>query len=301
MSTSTYIIVLNWNGVDDTIECIQSLKKMTYRDYAILLVDNASTDGSVAVLSKKFPEIKIIEAHKNLGFAGGANLGMRHALSAGAQYLILLNNDTVVAPDFAGELVKAAENDKKAGILSSKVYFYDRPGVLWYAGASFNRWLGWGRHRGFGSMDIGQFDRLEPTGRPCGCALLATREFCEKAGLLEEEYFCYCEDMEWGMRAGNLGYATLFVPSSKVWHKVSRSTGGPATAKALYYSVRNTLKCLDTDAPLPFGLRHIRILLVLVISILSLFTMNIPKVLGLKRIFHGVMDYLEGKFGELVE
>lgn len=302
------IVVLNWNGHKDTIECVESLKKTTCPDYEILIVDNGSSDGSEAILRKKFPELKLIQTGKNLGFAGGENIGIREALGAGttgvgttargADYVLLLNNDTTVDPDFAVELVKAASLNPQAGILCSKVYFLSRPDIIWYAGASFHPWLGWGRHRGYGQKDAGQFDRTEETPRACGCSLMVTREFCEKAGLLDDEYFCYCEDTDWGMRARKAGFKVLYVPASKVWHKVAQSTGGLATSMSLYYFVRNSLRCVDRNAPLPFPLKQARYFSILLTNLMGLITMNVPKTLGLKRIYQGFRDYFKGRFGE---
>lgn len=306
--TKVAIVVLNWNGHKDTIECVESLKKTTCPDYEILIVDNGSSDGSEAILRKKFPELKLIQTGKNLGFAGGENIGIREALGVGttgagatargADYVLLLNNDTTVDPDFAVELVKAASLNPQAGILCSKVYFLSRPDIIWYAGASFHPWLGWGRHRGYGQKDAGQFDRTEETPRACGCSLMVTREFCEKAGLLDDEYFCYCEDTDWGMRARKAGFKVLYVPASKVWHKVAQSTGGLATSIALYYFVRNSLRCVDRNAPLPFPFRQARYFSILLTNLMGLVTMNVPKTLGLKRIYQGFRDYFKGRFGE---
>lgn len=291
------IIVLNWNGCSHTIECIESLKGLNYSNYEILIVDNGSTDRSEEILRKKFPELSFIQTGTNLGFAGGANTGIRHALKGGTEYIILLNNDTIVAQDFAGELIKAAEKDKKAGILCSKIFFYDNPKTIWYAGAYYNQWLGWGRHKGYKLHDNVQYDKEKETGRPCGCSMMVTREFCEKVGLLDEEYFCYCEDLDWGMRAKASGFRVIYVPTSKVWHKVSKSTGGYGNAKSLYYNVRNTLRCLDKNRPLPFFPRSLRSTAVIITSVLSLFTMSVPKITGLKHIRRGVRDYRQDKFG----
>ena len=298
MSPKVYIIVLNWNGYDDTIECINSLRSVTYANHHIVLVDNGSTDGSEAFLREQFPDIDLIQTGQNLGFTGGNNIGIRYALNNGADYIILLNNDTIVHKDFITELITAAETDKTAGMLCSKIYFHDRPDILWYAGASFHPWLGWGRHRGYNDRDRGQFDLTEETGRPTGCSLMVSRAVCEKIGLLREEYFCYCEDLDWGMRAQNAGYKIMYVPASKVWHKVSRSTGiGSATS--LYYSVRNMFMCLDANKPLPALLRFLRFGIVLSAAILSLFTHAHPKAAGAAQICRGTSHYLQGRSGKL--
>ncbi len=294
-----YIILLNWNGCKDTRECLRSLEKAGPEGREILIVDNGSTDDSVKVLKKEFPKIKILETGKNLGYTGGMNAGIKYALAEDAGYIILLNNDTVVDPLFAEELVKAAKKEKKAGLLCSKIYFYANPNVISYAGAGFNELLGWGRQRGYNETESNQYNRLEETKRPSGCSLLVTPKFIESVGLLDEDLFCYSEDTDWGLRARAAGFKVLFVPASKVWHKEAVSTGGAASALSLYYNVRNTLYCLDKNRPLNPGLNFLRILSVACTSFLSLFTMKIPKRRGAARILRGMSDYLRGKMGPL--
>ncbi|MBI5468711.1 MAG: glycosyltransferase family 2 protein [Deltaproteobacteria bacterium] len=298
MAKKVFVIVLNWNGYQDTIECVESLKGVDYPGLEIIIIENGSTDGSEEMIRKRFPELTVIQTGVNLGFAGGSNAGLRHALSSGADYMVLLNNDTTVDPSFVKELVRAAQTDERIGLLSSKVYFYGAPEVLWYAGGGFNPWLGWGRMRGYGRRDDGQFDAVEETDRAGGCSLMLTRRFCEKVGLFDEEYFCYCEDLDLGIRAKRAGFKVMYVPSSKVWHKESKSTGGSTAAVSLYYTVRNTLKCVDKNNPLPFFLRMARYASLLAISFLSLFTMKTPKIQGVKRIYQGARDYFQQRFGE---
>lgn len=297
MFPKVMIIVLNYNGNRDTIECVKSLHKLNYSNYDVLIVDNGSTDDSHKILKSAFPEITVIETGRNLGFAGGSNAGIRRALTEGAECIILLNNDTVVDREFAGKLVEASKRDEKAGICCSKVYFFDKPDVIWYAGGTFHPWLGWGRHRGCGLVDDGQFDRVEETGRACGCSMMVTKEFCERVGLLDEDFFCYCEDIDWGMRAKREGFKVFYVPGSKVWHKVSKSVGGAGNAISIYYNVRNTLRCLDKSNPLPFPFRCVRFAAVPVTNLLGLFTMKVPKMSGMRMISRGLKDYFCGKFG----
>ena len=295
-----YIVILNWNAWKDTEECVQSCRKISYPNYRLLIVDNGSMDGSEAILRERFPDLELIQTGSNLGFTGGNNAGMRHALQKGADYIILLNNDTIVDKDFVTALVAAAEADRSIGMLCSKIYFYDRPDVLWYAGATFYSWLGWGRHRGYNVLDRGQYDNMEETPRPTGCSLMVTRRLCESVGLLREEMFCYAEDIDWGMRAANHGLKIMYVPSSRVWHKVSLSTGGQASGVPLYYSTRNILLCLDANRPLALPLRVVRYMTVLSAAVFSLFTQNVRKAAGLKYILRGASDYFRGRFGPLI-
>lgn len=294
-----HIIVVNWNGREDTLSCLESLGKLEGGPYKIIIVDNGSTDGSAKAIRIRFPDVSILEAGRNLGFAGGVNLGLRRAISDGASRLILLNNDTIVDKGFATELLKAADVTG-AGIICSKVYFYDRSDVIWYAGAWFCNLLGYGRHRGFGQKDTGQFDRVEETPRPSACAMLVTAELCDKIGLMDERYFCYCEDMDWGMRARKAGFKVVYAPGSRVWHKVSASSGGVSTGRSLYYSTRNTLYCLDKNSPLPLPLKQLRWLSVAIFALMSIATMGVS-LSGAHYVLKGFGDYINGRFGELAQ
>lgn len=298
MYPKVFIIVLNWNGHQDTIECVDSLKKVTYPDYEIVIVDNGSTDGSEEILRRRFPDIALIQTGENLGYTGGNNAGIRYALGKGADYMVLLNNDTVVDKDFVTALVAAAEADRSIGIASSKVYFYDRPDVIWYAGATLNLKTGKSKHLGYNEKDSGQFGAMQETDRACGCSMMVTREVCERIGLMDPEYFCYAEEAEWSVRARKAGYKVVLVPNSKTWHKVSAATGGAGTGSYLYYSVRNHLHLVKTYLPFSFpGLNIARDGLILLRYVCSLFTMNVDKIRGMKIIWLGMRDSYRNRFG----
>jgi hypothetical protein len=293
------VVVLNWNNAQDTIDCVESVLSCTYPGLRILLVDNGSSDGSEAVLRARFPGIPLLQTGENLGFAGGNDAGIRRALSDGAELVLLLNNDTTVDPGFVDALVTAARAHPGAGMLCPKILFHDRPDVLWYAGASFHPWMGWGRHRGHGQVDRGQFDRLEETGRPTGCALLVTRALCERVGLLREDFFCYAEDLEWGIRARKAGFSVLYVPASRVWHRVSRSTGGERAVTPVRYLTRNVLACVDDQLPLPPGIRWLRRGAILAAGAIGVFTNRLPIGPGLAAVARGAGDRWRGRMGRL--
>lgn len=296
-SPLVYVIVLSWNGRDDTLACIASLRKAAYVNARILVVDNGSTDGSEVAVRERFPEVEVVQTGENLGYTGGNNVGIRRALAAGAEHVVLLNNDTEVDPNFLGALVDAARLDPGAGMLCSKVYFFDPPDRIWFAGASFHPWIGWGRHRGHGETDRGQYDRVGSTRRATGCAVLVTRVLCERVGLLREEYFAYCEDLDWSLRARQAGFEIAFVPGSRVWHKVSRSTGGTGSGVSHYYFARNMLLCVDANAPLPQPLRAIRWGVVIAGALLGVVTQQVSLRLGFRRVLDGVRDYFGRRFG----
>jgi GT2 family glycosyltransferase len=298
-SPLTYIVVLTWNGWDDTDQCLRSLAPYVSDETRVLVVDNGSGDGTPGRVRRMFPGIEVIENGRNLGFPGGNNVGIRHALDRGADYVILLNNDTVVDREFARELLAVAERDPGVGMATSKIYYHDRPDVLWFAGGELSTWTGRCTHAGYGQPDRGQFEGVEDIGRPCGCSLLVTRRFLEDVGLMDEDLFLYGEEIDWVFRARRHGYRCVLAPRSKVWHKVSAATGGPSSGNYCYYAVRNMLLILGRHAPRRFApLRAIRVAVVASVFAASLFTMGIDKRTGLANIVAGVRDYLRGSFGE---
>lgn len=232
------IIVLNWNGRDLTADCLDSLQRVVYQNFEVILVDNASTDGSQQFFKERYPNVAVLENKENLGFAGGNNIGIQEALRRNSDYVLLLNNDTVVDIDFLSALVKAGESDRKIGMLNPKIYYYDRPNVLWYAGGELSLFSGMSKHYGFRQVDHGQFDCPRDVDFLTGCAFFIKREVIEKIGLLDEIFFCYSEDADWTIRARKAGYRGYYEPAAKVWHKIGASASGDIS---LYWGTRNAM------------------------------------------------------------
>jgi GT2 family glycosyltransferase len=233
---------VNWNGWSDTAACLRSLADLEDPTaFRVVVVDNGSTDDSVERLRAEFPDVTLTETGKNLGFAGANNVAIAEALRQDFDFVWLLNNDTTVAPDALTQLVKALDECPKAGVAGSKIYFFDRPDVLWYAGGGFTA-SGLSKHRGVGERDTGQFEHLESTGYVTGCSLLARTVAIKDAGLMDEAYFLYWEEADWEDRMAKAGWIALYVPLSKVWHKVSASTSGLRSWLALRYEVRNRIR-----------------------------------------------------------
>jgi GT2 family glycosyltransferase len=244
-------VVLNWNGGDDTLRALESL-----RGLAVICVDNGSTDGSAEAVEQRLPEVELIRTGTNLGFAGGNNVGIRRALERGADWVLLLNNDAVAEPGLATALERVAAARPDAGLLACKVLFADGETVE-YAGASFNALLGYsGRRVGWGERD--RFHERRDVDRADGAALAVSRVALERAGLLDEDLFAYVEDVEWSLRIRRAGFAIVFVPDAKVRHRGSASTGGAASTTNLYYDTRNTIAVVERHRPLPRGLRALR-------------------------------------------
>jgi len=237
-SPLVFIIVLNWNGKDDTLECLGSLQQLDYPNFEIVVVDNGSTDGSEEVIRSSFPSAHFIQTGRNLGYAGGNNVGIRFGLSHGADYVWLLNNDTTVDPQALTALVETAKADPRIAFVGSKIYFYDKPDVIWCAGGTIDLAEG-GRtdHPGMGQEDKGQFESISDVGYVTGCSLLAGRTAIEAIGLLPEEYFLYFEETDWNLAAQKKGYRTVMAPDSHVWHKYADT--GDYKERFIYYSFRN--------------------------------------------------------------
>ena len=231
-----YIIIVNYKGLDDTIDCINSLKNIEYKNYRIIVVDNNSEDGSAEKLDELFfGDIKIIKLDENLGFAGGNNVGIKVALEENAEYVLLLNNDTVVKNDFLNHLVDKAEEEKTIGCVGGKIYYYSNKEILWYAGAKINKYTGRTKHIGVDEKDIGQYSISKEEDYITGCLMLVKREVLEKVGLMDERYFLYYEETDWCAKMKKYGYKLVFEPKSVIYHKVSSSTKNINDVMKYYY------------------------------------------------------------------
>lgn len=243
MLPKVHIIVLNWNGIEDTINCLESLKRITYANHEVIVVDNASEGDDVKVLKEGYSDyISIIENEQNLGYAEGNNTGIRVALEHGADYVLVLNNDTVVDPDFLSYLVEFAEKDPKAGVMGPKVFYMDRPDILYYTGSRVRWFTGLPQPRGKGKRDKGQFDVPSYTDAITGSCMLIKREVLEKIGLLPTDYFLQWEDVDFSTNARRNGFKCLYVPKAKIWHKLGASfTKSRVGNRRLKYGVRAQL------------------------------------------------------------
>jgi GT2 family glycosyltransferase len=235
------VIVLNWNGRDLTLDCLDSLLQSTYKNLEVWLVDNASSDDSVEAVQEKFAgQVKIIVNNTNLGFAGGNNIGIDRALAAGADYVLLLNNDTVVDPGMVGHLADHLTQNAEAGIAGPKIYYHNPPNQIWFAGGEVFPARATARHIGIREKDTGRYDTLKQTDYITGCALMARREVFEKIGRLDPVYMAYFEDTDFCMRARQAGFKIYYVPAGKVWHKISASTGGQLGLTKIKRKLRST-------------------------------------------------------------
>jgi GT2 family glycosyltransferase len=213
------VIVLNWCGEDDTIACIESLQRSTYAALSILLIDNASPDGSGDRLHARIPHIPYLQTGSNLGYAGGNNRGFERALADKADYVVVLNYDTIVDEGCISALVRTAEATG-AALVAPKILYYDDPTVVWYAGGDFSPMRALGLHRREGLADTRGADAAEPISFATGCCFLIRSDVVRRLGGFDESYFAYVEDVELSVRIARAGLRMLLEPRARVLHRI---------------------------------------------------------------------------------
>lgn len=248
---SVAVVILSYNGLGSTLECIETVAKAGGPDFRVttIVVDNASTDGSPEALSR-LNNIDLIASNKNLGYSGGMNLGINAAMKRNSDYIILLNNDTYVDPNFINNLLQGA---RSADILSPKIYFApgfefhknrykksDLGKVIWYAGGKIDWDNVIGIHMDVDEVDHGQFPQKDVS-LATGCCMMISSEVIKRIGMLNEKYFLYLEDMDFCHRATLAGFKIMFAPNAVVWHKNASSAGGSGSKLQDYYITRNRL------------------------------------------------------------
>lgn len=240
MNPLVCIILVNYNGFKDTVDCIRSLKNISYDNYKIIVVDNASTveaDKNDLIYIKENSDY--IESSENLGFSGGNNVGIKHAEKYSPKFYLLLNNDTVVEPDFLKELVTAYKEHPDTGIFTGKIRFYSSPDKLWFGGGELNMRNAGTSHIGYMDTDSENYQKNFWITFATGCLWLLPKKTIETVGLLEEDYFLYCEDTDYCFRVLKAGLRILYVGKSCIYHKVSASAGNESDLQN-YYTIRNT-------------------------------------------------------------
>ncbi len=231
---SVWAVTLGYNNAADTVECLRSLAAGTPAPN-LVFTDNASRDDSVARVLAECPGAHVLQTGSNLGFAGGFNVGMTYCLEQGADYVFMVNNDTVVAPDCVARLIAAAQAQPNAGLWAPKIFYHDHPRAIWSAGSRFRPFPPAVVMRKTAGDDDGRYDGDTRLAYVTTCALLASRRFLETVGLLDPDFFILYDDYDWSIRAREAGFEVRLVPDAHLWHKVSKSTG-VGTASPFYWT-----------------------------------------------------------------
>lgn len=241
------VVIPNWNGERLLGPCLSSLSHQTFREFDTVVVDNGSTDGSLGLLARDFPEVSVISLGENRGFSAAANTGIE---SSDTELAALLNNDTEQDPGWLAALVRAAEAYPEAGSFASKLLDYGERRILDGAGDALRR-SGLPYRLGHGETNRGQYDAPAYVFGACAAAALYRREMLEEVGLFDEDFFAYCEDGDLSFRAQLAGHHCLYVPEATVYHVGSASAGGKRSAFATRLGTRNGLSLLVKNLPLP--------------------------------------------------
>ena len=238
------VIIPNWNGEKLLPTCLDSLQRQSYKDFEIIVVDNASSDGSLPLLAQTYPLVRVLRMDSNLFFSGAVNRGIRESSS---EIVVLLNNDTEVEEGWLDELVKSLDDHPEAGMAASKMLLFDHRDVLNSAGDFYGR-DGVPGNRGVWERDEGQYDHSTYVFSACGGASAFRRSMLNEIGLLDEDFVGYCEDVDLAFRAHMAGYRCVYAPKARVYHRLSATGGGPL---ASYLCGRNFISVIVKDIPSP--------------------------------------------------
>lgn len=291
------IILVNWNGSKDTIKCIESINKSHFNDYRIIVVDNGSTEENLRILKSTNLKFDLYEAKKNLGYTGGNNLGISKAMELETEYVMLLNNDTLIEEDAITKLLNSADNKKDVGIFSPKIYFYPEIDLIWSADTKFNKLTLIGKMIGYKKSDLDKYNHSKFVDYVTGCAMLIRKEVIEKIGILDDNFFATCEDIDYCLRAKSYGYNILYEAGATVYHKEAASSGSYDSPQYIYYTTRGYFILHNKWAKniIHLFFTHFYYLIYCSKRILSfIFRGNLKGVLA---IFLAIIDSILGRYG----
>jgi GT2 family glycosyltransferase len=287
---------VNHNLKDSLRETIESFKKVNYPNLKILVSDNASTDGSQDMVRSLFPDVQLLAHEQEQGYARAASLGMASLVDK-TKFIFSTTNDVIVDPEIINVLVDFAERHPRAGVLGTKIYFFDRPNVIWHAGGRVNPLHGHTYHFGWERKDSPRFDQIRECDYVTGCGFLLRSDVLKKIGFFKEDLVFYAEDADLCYRFRESGYQVLYVPQAKMWHKVS-TTLAKNRPLQLRYSTRNTLYLLQRHKAGFFPLSLLMNLFAVCTFKMAIFAV-IFRWGNSIGIYRGIRDWYAGKYGWL--
>lgn len=293
-------VVLNWNGKDDTLSCLHSLRRQLDVKVEMIVVDNGSSDDSVFAVRNKCPYVRVIENGENLGYAEGNNVGIKYALDQGFQYIMVINNDTILAPQCISRLLKDLQLHPDAAAAVPKSFYFEAPDTIYFAGGRISR-DGSTLHIGIGARDGPKYNLACDTEWLTGCAILFRSTSLQEVGLFEPKYYLLYEDVDWSLRTRRKGYRLRFVPGATLWHKTSPSFGKTWSPFYLYYYTRNSFLWIERN----FSLQEMPCLyysaLKRALDIAVFRTKKLSsrdKYLIQRSVLKGIFDYVFRRFGQ---
>jgi len=250
------VVLVNWNGAEHTIPCIASLLAGSVRPEWVVVIDNASHDGSAGRIVEEFPGIALVRNSENLGFTGANNIGIERLLTLGCEYIWILNNDTTVDKQCLSVLKDYLRAHPGVSACSGKILYAEPQNLIWYAGATYDSWTMRSKHRGEGTCDVGQYEQPGAVPFLSGCCMFVRRETIERVGVFDDRFFAYDEDSDWCLRVMEANRRLDYVPNAILWHKVSatvrsvkaRDTAGTTSPFSIYVTNRNRLLVIRKHA-----------------------------------------------------
>jgi GT2 family glycosyltransferase len=289
------IVIINYNGLTDTMECLSSITKITYPRFSVIVVDNASDENELPILQSEYPQYSYLQSEINGGFSAANNLGIQQALTSGADCVLLLNNDTTVTPGFIEPMVDSLFEYPKVGMVTPQICYYSQKDVLWMSGGTLNKYTGTG-YMSMSGEKLSISPVIQHTTFISGCCALITKEVLLSIGPWDEKYFLYMEDIDYSYRVSMAGYTMLVVRNSVIYHKVNASTRKNNNQQPIYYMIRNRLyfvsKYFDRASIFAFGF----ILISTLIKLVWWYGNNPTKYSFGKM---AVIDYFKGHMGKL--
>jgi len=233
MNPHIKILILNWNGIELLKPCLESVLKIDYANYSVLVIDNGSTDNSLEMVKKNYPKMECLSLDKNYGYASGYNKSFEYLKSDPPEFILLLNNDTKVDPDILTSFIQAKNQYGDNHLYGGKIFYQDNPNQIWYAGGNINLKFSKITHRGIRKQDSEKYSNPIQTYYITGCCLFTTMEVINKLNGFDEQFNMYSEDVDLCLRANKIGINCYYWPDAKLWHKVSASLGGAFTIKKM--------------------------------------------------------------------
>ena len=297
-SAAVNVVVLNWHGPANTTRCLRALAAITAPTVTVTVVDNGCTDFSPGAVAALAPGAQYVRTDTNLGFAGGANAGMRRALADGAEYVWFVNNDAAPEPQSLAALLTVATAAPHVGVFGPKILQADGPQRIDSVAIDVNLRTGRVYLTGHDELDRGQYDGLSTVTAVTGCAMLVRRAACERLGGFDESFFAYLEDADLCLRAAAAGYGVAAVPAARILHSRAPATGARQSASSLYYATRNHLRLMERHGQGRGSRRQVRRLTVVVLNLLYALRGE-PQLrrARVRAVWRGVTDYRRGVTG----
>lgn len=252
-----FVLILSYNGIQWLKACLPTVLNMDYPNYTVVVIDNGSSDGTREFVRTNYPQTYVLSLNPNRGYAGGFAAGLEYAASLGADYFLVMNNDTEIDSHALTALVKAAETLNRAGFVTGKVYFHDRRNILQSVGKKEDPITWVGSHIGYWEEDCGQYDQAAERIFVDDIYTLVSRKMYDEIGGYDPQFYLHCEEFDWQLRAKKAGWKIYYTPYAKLWHRGSMTTGGAGSPTNSYFLERSRIIAIAKHGSVSRLLRYL--------------------------------------------